>query len=223
MFTASKLSRPCAEIAHQPVAAVLACADARMDVMQALVGAEAAQPDDQIFQVRVAGNVDSVEALGSLTYAAIHLHVRTCYIIGHTCCGAVAAAASYCAAPLNLDAHLSSLVARIMPAAQIAFHSLRKQGAAPAETPQLLPIAGEVVNAAYMAYRAVEAFGKFAVQSPGVYYGVYDLAAGSVFHVSSKGKLKQGFSGAPASYKSLRHVSDLAARWALRHVPLKQS
>ena len=47
----------------------------------------------EIFTVRVAGNVASgADIAGSLEYAAYHLKVRYFLVLGHTCCGAVAAA-----------------------------------------------------------------------------------------------------------------------------------
>lgn len=72
---------------HEPTAAVLACADARVSP-SAIFG----QPPGSLFTVRVAGNTASPAALASLDYAVEHLGVDLIMVLGHTDCGAVAAA-----------------------------------------------------------------------------------------------------------------------------------
>jgi carbonic anhydrase len=47
-----------------------------------------------LFVVRVAGNVIDDVALGSIEYAAEHLHARNLIVLGHSSCGAVTAALS---------------------------------------------------------------------------------------------------------------------------------
>jgi carbonic anhydrase len=72
---------------QRPVAAVLSCADARVDpdlVFDAGLG--------DLFSVRVAGSIASAEAVASLRYAVDQLGVRTVVVLGHEGCGAVAAA-----------------------------------------------------------------------------------------------------------------------------------
>jgi carbonic anhydrase len=46
----------------------------------------------ELFVIRVAGNVLSPEVAGSLQYAGCHLHTPLFVVLGHTNCGAVAAA-----------------------------------------------------------------------------------------------------------------------------------
>ena len=46
----------------------------------------------ELFIIRVAGNVFSTEIGGSLQYAGRHLHTLLFVVLGHTNCGAVAAA-----------------------------------------------------------------------------------------------------------------------------------
>jgi carbonic anhydrase len=72
---------------QRPVAAVLSCADARVDpdlVFDVGLG--------DLFSVRVAGSIASAEAIASLRYAVDQLGVRTVIVLGHEGCGAVAAA-----------------------------------------------------------------------------------------------------------------------------------
>ncbi len=72
---------------QHPFAAVLCCADSRVPpehVFSAGLG--------ELFVIRNAGGVLSPAALGSLEYAAAHLHVPLILLMGHRGCGAVVAA-----------------------------------------------------------------------------------------------------------------------------------
>src|SRR5688572_21374670 len=74
---------------QKPFATILTCADSRLPVERIFdrgVG--------DLFVVRVAGNVVSGEVAGSIEYGAEHLNVPLLVIMGHTKCGAVAAAAA---------------------------------------------------------------------------------------------------------------------------------
>lgn len=75
--------------AHQPIAAILACSDAR--VPPSVIFDQAA---GTLFVVRIAGNTASPAALASLDYAVDQLGVQLLIVLGHTSCGAVQAAAS---------------------------------------------------------------------------------------------------------------------------------
>jgi len=71
-----------------PSVAILSCSDSRV-IPELIFGF----PMGDAFVVRVAGNSCSDPAvLGSLEYAVDHLHVRAIIVLGHTNCGAVAAA-----------------------------------------------------------------------------------------------------------------------------------
>ena len=90
-----------------PFAAVLACADSRVPVETVFdrgVG--------DLFVVRVAGNVADPGTLGSMEYAAEHLHTHLIVVMGHTQCGAVKAAIG----GGELTGNLPSLIDRIRPA-----------------------------------------------------------------------------------------------------------
>jgi carbonic anhydrase len=72
---------------QHPIAAVVCCADSRVPpehIFSAGIG--------DLFVIRNAGNVMSPTALGSLEYAAAHLHVSLILIMAHRGCGAVVAA-----------------------------------------------------------------------------------------------------------------------------------
>ncbi len=94
-----------------PIAAVLGCADSRV------------QPDElfdltpaNLFVVRNAGNVVDDDVLGSLEYAVEHLGVQVIVVLGHSLCGAVKASEATLASGVMPGGHVTGLVERILPA-----------------------------------------------------------------------------------------------------------
>ena len=74
---------------QHPYAIVVCCSDSRVipeQIFNAAIG--------DLFVIRVAGNVLDNHQLGSIEYAAGHLHCQHIIVLGHTGCGAVAAALS---------------------------------------------------------------------------------------------------------------------------------
>lgn len=69
---------------HEPFAAVLACADARVPPETIFD-----QGLGDLFVVRVAGNVPGPDEIASLAYAAEQLGVDLIFVLGHESCGAV--------------------------------------------------------------------------------------------------------------------------------------
>lgn len=72
---------------QRPFATVLTCSDSRVPpehIFSAGIG--------EIFVVRTAGNVVGAFELGSIEYATEHLHTPAVLVMGHSHCGAVAAA-----------------------------------------------------------------------------------------------------------------------------------
>ncbi|HTY60158.1 MAG TPA: carbonic anhydrase [Bacteroidota bacterium] len=97
--------------AQHPYAIVLTCSDSR--VPPELLFDESL---GQLFVIRNAGNVVDSVTLGSIEYAAEHLHAGLLVVLGHESCGAVTAAASGGQAPPNIG----SVVWRIAPAVDAA-------------------------------------------------------------------------------------------------------
>ena len=75
---------------QSPKAAVLYCSDSR-EVVETLLGCE---KRGEIFGVRLPGNVASSKVLGSLAFGVEHFHIPLIIVLGHTKCGAIAAAKS---------------------------------------------------------------------------------------------------------------------------------
>ena len=92
---------------QEPFAIILSCADSR-------VGPEVVfdQGLGDLFVVRVAGNIVDNVGLGSIEYAAEHLHTPLLVVLGHEKCGAVAAAVGGGHAP----GHIHSIVKALEPA-----------------------------------------------------------------------------------------------------------
>jgi len=107
--------RSCTLARQNPFAIVLSCSDSRVPpeiVFDQRIG--------DIFVVRVAGNVASDEAVGSIEYAIAHLNKpdppRILVVLGHEKCGAVETAMKL--APKYPPAHdmIPSILNRIFPA-----------------------------------------------------------------------------------------------------------
>ncbi len=82
-----EIRRDTKENGQHPYAIVVTCSDSRVipeDIFMAGIG--------ELFVIRVAGNVIDNHQLGSIEYAAEHLHSPLVLILGHTNCGAVGAA-----------------------------------------------------------------------------------------------------------------------------------
>jgi len=118
-FVAGKLIHPNegadrrAEVAkgQKPFAIIVGCSDSR-------VGPEVVfdQGLGDLFVVRTAGNVVDDVALGSIEYAADHFGVPVILVLGHTRCGAVAAAV----AGGEVHGHVGSVVEKLKPAVEEA-------------------------------------------------------------------------------------------------------
>ena len=94
-----------------PFATVLSCSDSRVD------------PEDifdlspgNLFVVRVAGNVVDNDVLGSLEYSVEHLNVPLIVVLGHSMCGAVAAADESLKSGVIPAQYIGDLVEKILPA-----------------------------------------------------------------------------------------------------------
>src|SRR5688572_29208115 len=118
-YVAAKMLRPNQSVQRRgevakdqsPFAVILGCSDSRVPpeiVFDQGLG--------DLFVIRLAGNVLSDEALGSIEYAATHLGARLVLVLGHERCGAVDAAVKGGEA----EGHLGSIVEAIRPAVAAA-------------------------------------------------------------------------------------------------------
>ena len=96
---------------QMPFAIVLGCSDSRVPpeiIFDAGLG--------DLFVVRVAGNIVDGVVLGSIEYAAVHLGTPLIVVLGHTSCGAVAAAVS----GSDAEGHIPCVLNAIRPAVEKA-------------------------------------------------------------------------------------------------------
>lgn len=94
-----------------PFIGVLACADSRVPPEIIFD-----QGPGKVFVVRDAGNVVSTYGLASLEFAVAVLGVPLLFVLGHSSCGAVAAALQSSRERKELPGHLPELVKEIQPA-----------------------------------------------------------------------------------------------------------
>lgn len=168
-----------------PFAAFLSCADARVPV-ELIFGQQA----NDLFVVRVAGNVLGDEILGSLDYAVDHLGtVRLLGVLGHTGCGAVSAAvdayltpAGYLGVAANFP--LQSIISSLMAPVRGAVFALAiTHGEHVDERPgyrQALIETTVVLNTALSAAVLIHNFHDALGDRLEIDYGVYDLARRTV-------------------------------------------
>jgi carbonic anhydrase len=96
--------------AQSPYATIVGCSDSRVPpelVFDAGFG--------ELFIVRIAGNVVSPEIMGTLQYAAVHLHTPLFVILGHEGCGAVQAALAAKFEGARERRRIARLLTRILP------------------------------------------------------------------------------------------------------------
>jgi len=106
---------------QHPFAIVLTCSDSRV-APELLFD----QGLGDVFVIRVAGNVVDDITLGSIEYAAEHLHAPLLLILGHQSCGAVKAALGATGEP---EGNIGAILKKIMPAAEKAKAAGRKDEA----------------------------------------------------------------------------------------------
>lgn len=189
---------------QQPFSAVLSCSDARASTELIFH-----QTLNDMFVVRLAGNVITNESVGSLNYAVQHLggSVKLMVVLGHTGCGAVGAAVDAYLEPANASAQLKtmglrSVVDRIFVAVRTAAKALDGTEAAAALDPgdyrARLTGMSIVVNAALNAMTLQEILGPSIPADCQVAYGVYDIGTRQVL-----GPDGSGLADPPASYEGL--------------------
>jgi len=96
---------------QKPFVSVLTCADSRLPVERLFdrgVG--------EVFVVRVAGNIAGPHEAGTIEYGVGHLNTPLLVVMGHSKCGAVAAAAS----GAQVHGNVASLIASIAPSVERA-------------------------------------------------------------------------------------------------------
>jgi carbonic anhydrase len=171
---------------QRPFAVVLGCADARVPIE--LIFDRAC---NELFVVRVAGNVLGQEPLGSIHYAvdAFPDHLKLLVVLGHSRCGAVTAAVDAYLRPTDYlglvsTHHVRAIVNALLPSVRGAARALELQWGDDIKKKAgyrgALIETGVILNAALKAsiLRAEFANASKALQ---VVFSVYDLASRRVY------------------------------------------
>ena len=116
--------------AQKPFGIILGCSDARVPIERIFD-----QSHNELFVVRVAGNVLGTECLGSIEYASRHFgdSLRLVGVLGHSACGAVGAAVDIylnpatCGATVKTHA-LRTIVDRLLVVVRAADKALKRRG-----------------------------------------------------------------------------------------------
>jgi carbonic anhydrase len=179
------IAQPGSAPKQQPFAVVLGCSDARVPTELIFN-----QGCNDMFVVRVAGNVLGREGLGSVDYAIDHLgeSLRLLVVLGHSQCGAVSAAVEAFLKPsdylaLAASHTLRAVVNGILPAVRTAALALEHAWGELVENDRgyrsALTETSVVLNAALGAAMLEREF--VATRSPDtglrVVFGVYDLVS----------------------------------------------
>ena len=168
---------------QNPFAIVLGCSDARVPVEMIFD-----QSLNQLFTIRVAGNVLGTECLGSIEYAVRNLagDLRLVVVLGHTGCGAVAAAVDLYLNPgvyieVVKTHSLRTIIDRILVVVRGADRSLHELcGPNTSKLPgyrQALWDMSVYLNAALTAHDLIRELELTANDTLRVVFGVYNLAS----------------------------------------------
>lgn len=102
------------EFGQKPFATIVSCSDSR--VPNELIFD---QGFGDLFIIRTAGQVSSAASYGSMEYAVLKLYTKLIVVLGHTDCGAVAAAVER---PEDVPGHIVTLINEIKPAVAKVVH-----------------------------------------------------------------------------------------------------
>lgn len=205
-------------LAHEPFAAVVGCADARVPIE--LVFGRAV---NDLFVLRVAGNVLGAEVIGSLDYAFQNLPtVRLAVVLGHTSCGAVTAAvdaylhpASYLG--LSAEHQLRGIVDQLFPAIRLGHAAMLRNWGADAASGggfvSALVDTSIALNAAIMASSLRSELASYGLETIQPRFGVYDLVTHAVGTPATdpSGGTFVGLSAPPVDAEGFRSLADAYA------------
>ena len=155
--------------AQYPIAAILGCSDSRVSP-ELLFD----QGPGDLFVVRLAGNFLDDDGFASLEYAVQFLGAPLVMVLGHTNCGAVAAAVKVVTERAELPGHLPDLVKAIEPAV-IAAHGRHPSDLVAAATEENVRI-----NVKRLIDNAPIMTDALAAKKIAISGGIYDIATGKV-------------------------------------------
>jgi carbonic anhydrase len=200
-----------------PIAAVLGCADARVPTEMVF-----GKGCNELFVVRVAGNVLGQECLGSLRYAVSHFPtLKLLVVLGHSKCGAVSETVDVYLEPrrymeIATDYSIRSIENHILVAVRVAAMCLEEiYGTQVLRGPGCRDALIEAAVALNAAWNAACLRKEFCTRSPDVrvVFGTYDLVSRYVgLPLSPPGQLTEEEKGLFAPPEDAENFRQLARR-----------
>ncbi|MCP5521334.1 MAG: hypothetical protein H7A46_07280 [Verrucomicrobiales bacterium] len=207
---------------QEPFAAVLGCSDARVPLEIIFQ-----QACNDLFVVRVAGNILTSEGLGSLDFAATAFArcLRLLVVLGHTRCGAVTAAVDAFLAPMEYlhlapSQPLRGVLDRLFIAVRAADRSLREVHGPHADNSPgyraALIECSVILNAALTAHTLARELGEGEHHEREIVFGIYDLESLGVWSPPSRAtqtpRALPGMASPPATPAAFRSLGKTVAR-----------
>ncbi len=202
---------------QEPFAAIVGCADARVPPQMIF-----RRMSNEMFVVRVAGNVIGSEVLASVEYALEHLSsgLRLVVVLGHSGCGAVTAAVDVYLTPLRFEEigstrSIRSLVDKLLLPVHAAARRLESAWGSevtrrPGYRAALIEMA-VCTNAAESALQLRRTATMLGAEKVEVAFGVYDLATQRV-GLPSDDTAEARLALAPDAAGGLVPISEAVAR-----------
>ncbi|NOT15771.1 MAG: carbonic anhydrase [Methylotenera sp.] len=160
---------------QHPFASFLSCSDSRAPVEllfdQAL---------GDIFSVRLAGNIASDKAIGSLEFSSKYLGSKLIVVLGHTSCGAVKAACDD-----FKDGHIGEITNLIKPAVRLEKSILENRNSSNAEFVQKVCELSVQVQIDEIMHTSDILQDMVSSKKIAIVGGIYDLATGDVRFMSN--------------------------------------
>jgi carbonic anhydrase len=217
---------PGATLDQAPYALVLGCSDARVPIESVFD-----QSFNDLFVLRIAGNVLGTECIGSVDYAVRHFgpSLKAIVVVGHTGCGAVTAAVDTYLSPtafsnIALTHPLRTLIDRIMIAVRAAANAFdRCYGHEFHQHPGYrasLITAAVYLNSAITAFDLQREANAAMAEQVKAYYGVCDIGTMVVRHLPTQPEVREPhLSPAPKDAASFIALADQIAKAAVAGLP----
>lgn len=155
---------------QHPFVSMLSCSDSRAPVEMVFD-----QALGDVFSVRLAGNIASDKAIGSLEFGCKYLGSKLIVVLGHTGCGAVKAACD------NFkDGHIGEITNLIKPAVRLEKSILEKRDSSNAEFVAKVCALSVQVQMDEIMHSSEILQDMLASRQIAIVGGIYDLASGEV-------------------------------------------
>jgi carbonic anhydrase len=155
---------------QHPFVSMLSCSDSRAPVEMVFD-----QALGDVFSVRLAGNIASDKAIGSLEFGCKYLGSKLIVVLGHTGCGAVKAACD------NFkDGHIGEITNLIKPAVRLEKSILEQRDSSNAEFVAKVCALSVQVQMDEIMHSSEILQDMLASRQIAIVGGIYDLASGEV-------------------------------------------